>query len=151
MYGAGLRVSEAIKLKPCDIWLDESIGRVRHEKGNKDRPFIIPEQLKEEIMLLIQETNDSKELYLFPGNKKTHLSVRSVQMILKNAARQSGINKKIHPHTLMHSFATHVLEEDADIIAVQSLLGHNEIRTTMGYLHIIKPKLISVRSPYDSL
>jgi integrase/recombinase XerD len=151
MYGAGLRVSEAVKLKLCDIWIDESIGWVRHGKGNKDRPFIIPDLLKEEIKLLIQENQKNNMLYLFSGNKKTHLSVRSVQVILSEASKRSGVHKKIHPHTLRHSFATHILEDGADIIAVQSLLGHNEARTTLGYLHMAKPKMISVKSPYDSL
>jgi len=85
-------------------------------------------------------------------NKKRrpkNLSTRSVQIIIKKAAKKSGIERNIHQHTLRHSFATHVLESGADVTVVQSLLGHNEARTTIEYLHIIRPKLISVKSPLD--
>jgi len=146
MYGSGLRVSEAVKLKKEDIELSESIGWVRKGKGNKDRPFILPESLKENIRLTLKSNNS----YIFPG-RKAYLSVRSVQMILKKAAKKSKIRKNIHPHTLRHSFATHILENGADVTAVQSLLGHNEPRTTMEYLHIVKPKMISVKSPLDNI
>ncbi|MBU4242671.1 MAG: site-specific integrase [Nanoarchaeota archaeon] len=96
IYGAGLRVSEAVKLKKMDIELEENIGWVRKGKGNKDRPFILPECLKEDIKLIIKSNTTD---YLFPG-RKAHLSVRSVQMILKKAAKKSKIKKNIHPHTL---------------------------------------------------
>ncbi len=150
MYGAGLRVSETVKLKFKDIELEKGIGWVRQGKGNKDRPFIIPKCLKRDIKFII-ESNQTKDInYLFPGRKKAHLSIRSVQKIIKNAAKKSKIHKNIHPHTMRHSFATHLLENGADITIVQSLLGHNEVRTTLNYLHAIKPKMISVKSPLDS-
>ncbi len=147
MYGAGLRVSEALNLKIKDLSLDESIGWVRKGKGNKDRPFIIPQSLKLPILNLIKENTQ----YLFTGRNNKPLSVRTVQMILKKASKMAKLNKNVHPHTLRHSFATHVLESGADITTVQSLLGHNEARTTMQYLHITKPKLISIKSPLDEL
>jgi site-specific recombinase XerD len=146
-YGAGLRVGEVVKLKPEDIDFDAGVGRVRHGKGDKDRPFILPECLKEELKRIL----DDSEVYLFPGNKRTHLSSRSVQEIVKTAAKKAGIQKKVHPHTLRHSFATHLLESGVDVIAVQALLGHNEVRTTMVYLHTVKPKLLNVKSPLDRL
>ena len=145
MYGAGLRVSETVKLKKEDIHLDEGIGWVRHGKGNKDRPFIIPECLKKEL----KERMNLDAYYIFEGNNNYHLSSRSVQEIIKRAARKAGIAKNVHPHTLRHSFATHLLESGYDVTVVQSLLGHNEARTTIGYLHVVKPKLISVKSPLD--
>ncbi|MBU4501227.1 MAG: tyrosine-type recombinase/integrase [Nanoarchaeota archaeon] len=151
MYGAGLRVSEVVNLKHIDIGLEEGIGWVRKGKGNKDRPFIIPQCLKEDIKNVIRVNKRKSIYYVFPGRKGMHLSTRSVQMILKKASKISGINKNIHPHTLRHSFATHILEAGADVTVVQSLLGHNESRTTMGYIHTIKPKLISVRSPLDDI
>ncbi|MBI5390976.1 tyrosine-type recombinase/integrase [Candidatus Woesearchaeota archaeon] len=144
MYGAGLRVSEVVKLKPCDIDVEQHVGWVRHGKGDKDRPFILPICLKEQIKQAMENT-----IYLFPGAKHSHLSSRSVQEIVKKAARKAGIEKHIHPHTLRHSFATHIIEAGHDVTAVQSLLGHNEARTTMGYLHMAKPKLISISSPLD--
>lgn len=151
MYGAGLRVSEVVKLKPTDIELSEGIGWVRKGKGNKDRPFIIPRCLEKDIDSIIESNKNKRLYYLFPGRKGSHLSSRSVQMILKSTTRKAKINKNVHPHTLRHSFATHVLESGVDITTVQALLGHNEARTTMQYLHTIKPKLISVKSPLDDL
>ncbi|MBI5872231.1 tyrosine-type recombinase/integrase [archaeon] len=88
---------------------------------------------------------------MFPGRKGGHLCPRSVQEIVKKAAKNAKISKNVHPHTLRHSFATHVLEDGHDVISVQALLGHNEARTTMEYLHTIKPKLMNIKSPLDSL
>jgi site-specific recombinase XerD len=146
MYGAGLRVSEAVKLRVKDIDFESNVGWVRHGKGNKDRPFIIPFCLKEEIKMVIEQN----QLYLFTGRKSSHLSARSVQSILKIAARKAGIKKNVHPHTLRHSFATHILEAGYDVAAVQSLLGHNEPRTTLEYLHLSRPRLIAIKSPLDT-
>lgn len=143
MYGAGLRVSEAVKLKPEDLDLGIDMGWVRHGKGDKDRPFVIPRCLKEK--LAAYQKRGFK--YIFPG-QNGHLSVRSVQQIIKAATKEAKITKNIHPHTLRHSFATHVLETN-DITTVQGLLGHSEARTTMTYLHMEKPKLINVKSPLD--
>lgn len=151
MYGSGLRVSEVVRLKNIDIELKEDIGWVRHGKGNKDRPFIIPHCIKDNIKFIIDSNKAENAFYLFSGRKGAHLSTRSVQVILKNAAKKSKIHKNVHPHTMRHSFATHVLENGADVTVVQSLLGHNEARTTMEYLHIIKPRMISVSSPLDAL
>jgi integrase/recombinase XerC len=145
MYGAGLRVSEAVKLRPADLDLSVGVGWVRRGKGNKDRPFIVPECLKEQLA----ERGQSN--FVFVGNKGMHLSVRSVQEVLNRAALRAGIGKHVHPHTLRHSFATHLIESGQDITSVQALLGHCEARTTMVYLHAAKPRLLSVRSPLDNL
>ncbi len=147
MYGSGLRVSEAVKLKLCDIDIESEVGWVRHGKGDKDRPFILPKCLIADM----KEAISKGQFYLFPGREGGHLSPRSAEEIVKKAAFNAGIKKSVHPHTLRHSFATHILEDGHDVIAVQSLLGHNEARTTMEYLHSIKPKLLSVKSPLDSL
>jgi integrase/recombinase XerD len=146
MYGTGLRVSEAVSLKKQDIDLESGIGWVRHGKGDKDRPFIIPECLKHDISRMINEDR----CYLFAG-RKGHLSVRSVQQIVDHAAKKAGISRHIHPHTLRHSFATHLIEAGADLTAVQALLGHREVRSTVTYLHMAKPRLIRTKSPLDSL
>lgn len=149
MYGAGLRVSEVVKLKLEDLDLEVGIGWVRKGKGNKDRPFIIPETLKLDLSNLVLDCKVKAVYYLFPGLNRNHLSVRSVQQIVKTAAKKSDLDKKIHPHTMRHSFATHIIENGSDVTVLQSLLGHNEVRTTMEYLHLARPKLISVRSPLD--
>jgi len=147
MYGTGLRVSEAVKLKPEDIDFEINIGWVRHGKGNKDRPFILPSCLRKDIYDLVASGRN----LLFEGRNNKSLSVKSVQVILNKAAKKAGIEKNVHPHALRHSFATHLLESGNDIITVQSLLGHNESRTTMTYLHVARPNLISIKSPLDDV
>lgn len=147
MYGAGLRVSEVVKLKKQDLEIREGFGWVREGKGKKDRPFIIPEKTREELICLVKGLRDFD--YLFPGQKGLYYSSRSVQEIVKRAARLAGIKKKVHPHVFRHSFATHLLEAGNDIIVVQALLGHSEARTTMNYLHAVKPRMLSVKSPLD--
>ncbi|MFH1054289.1 MAG: tyrosine-type recombinase/integrase [Candidatus Woesearchaeota archaeon] len=146
MYGAGLRVSEAVSLRKEDIDLYSGYGWVRHGKGNMDRPFIIPESLRKDIVQRVK----CEGSYTFPGRNQYHLSVRSVQQILKRAGRKV-LKKHVNPHMLRHSFATHLIEDGYDLMAVQSLLGHNEARTTIEYLHVVKPKMINIKSPLDGL
>ncbi|MBC8501066.1 MAG: tyrosine-type recombinase/integrase [DPANN group archaeon] len=145
LYGSGLRVSEVVKLKKKDIHLEEKIGWVRLGKGNKDRPFIIPVCLVNDLKDRIENASS----YLFKGRKTSHLSTRTVQVIVKRAAEKADIAKNVHPHTFRHSFSTHLLEMGNDVTVVQALLGHNEARTTLTYLHMVNPKLISVKSPLD--
>jgi site-specific recombinase XerD len=149
MYGSGLRVSELLTLKRQDFCFEQHIGWVRHGKGNKDRPFIIPEILADILKRFCEEKAEND--YVFVGNNNHHLSVRSIQEIIRKAAKKAGIRKSIHPHTLRHSFATHLIEQGTDLSAVQSLLGHNDARTTMNYLHMVKPRIANVKSPIDSI
>src|SRR3989338_2710566 len=146
MYSAGLRLSELVHLRIRDFEFDNNHGWVRHGKGNKDRLFILPEKLKESILQLIQ--NNPHDSYLFKGNKGNHISKESVYMIVKKAAKKAGIAKNVHPHTLRHSFATHLIENSYDVVSVQSLLGHSSPQTTMAYVHIASPNMISIKSPF---
>lgn len=148
MYSAGLRVSELLNLNINDLDFENNFGWVRQGKGNKDRMFIIAEGIKENLKNYLQ--NNQPDSYLFT-NGNSRLSVRTVQEIIKAAAQKADIRKKVHPHTLRHSFATHLIENGYDITSVQSLLGHASVETTMVYVHIASRKLISVKSPLDSL
>src|SRR3989338_3336565 len=149
MYSAGLRLSELVHLRARDLEFDNNYGWIRHGKGDKDRLFILPEKLKESILQLIQ--NKPHDSYMFKGNKGNHISKESVYMIVKKAAKKAGIIKNVHPHTLRHSFATHLIENNYDVVSVQSLLGHSSPQTTMAYVHIASPNMISIKSPFDSL
>lgn len=147
MYSAGLRVSELINLKSSDFEFESNIGWVRHGKGNKDRMFMIAERLKDELRELVASTDS----YIFTGNKHTNTSKETVFRIVKRAAKKAGITKNVHPHTLRHTFATHLIQNGYDVSAVQLLLGHSNTQTTMMYVHMASPKMISVKSPLDSL
>ncbi|MBW2983172.1 tyrosine-type recombinase/integrase [Candidatus Woesearchaeota archaeon] len=144
MYGAGLRVREATMLKHKDFDFEEGVGWVRGGKGDKDRPFIIPESLKDEL----REACNDQQSWLFPG-RKGPLSTKTAQAVVERAGKAAGISKKVHPHMLRHSFTTHLLEAGLDVTTVQSLLGHARPETTLGYSHAAKPRLITVKSPLD--
>ena len=144
MYGAGLRVREVTRLKISDLSFEENIGWVQEGKGNKDRPFIIPQSIKSELI----QTCEKEKYWLFPG-RNGPLTTKSVQEIVKKAGKTAKISKHIHPHMFRHSFATHLLEYGIDITSVQSLLGHTRPETTLGYSHMLKPKMIAIKTPLD--
>lgn len=150
MYGAGLRVSELVNLKILDMDLEKNYGWVRHGKGNKDRLFIIANSIKEELLNYIKDNNLGSEDYLFESYNG-HISVRTIQTIIKKATKKAKIIKNVHPHSLRHSFATHLIEDGYDLISLQSLLGHNSAQTTMQYIHMASPRIISVKSLIDRL
>jgi len=141
MYSAGFRVSELVNLKVEDLDIENNYGWIRKGKGNKDRVFIIAESLKEEL-------KGFDEGYLFKG-RRGHISVRSVQEVVKKASKKAKIKKNVYPHILRHSFATHLVEDRCPVTTIQSLLGHKSIDTTMIYVHASNPNLLGVRSPLD--
>lgn len=151
IYSAGLRVSELVHLKVKDLEFDKNYGWVRKGKGNKDRLFIIARNLKNDLSRYIYDENLNYESWLFPGQKQSHLTVKAVQWVINRAAKEAKIKKNVHPHTLRHSFATHLIENGHDVASIQSLLGHNSSETTMVYIHAANPKMIAVQSPLDNL
>jgi len=148
MYAAGLRVSEVANLRVKDLDLDNSYGWVRHGKGDKDRVFIIAENLKGELKDWIKEMD--YDSYLFKG-RNGNLSTQSIRKIVKKAGKRAQILKNIHPHTLRHCFGTHIIENDYSLQTLQGLLGHTSPDTSLTYVHTASPKMIKVRSPYDRL
>jgi len=150
MYGSGLRVSELINLKVKDLEISKNYGFVRGGKGNKDRMFILPKICSEKIKSLIEIENLEKENYLFNSNRNDKYNLRSLQEIIKRASKLAGINKKVHCHTLRHSFATHLIEQGQSVSEVQSLLGHKSPETTMIYLHTSGSQMINIKSPLDN-
>jgi len=145
LYSSGLRVSEVVALKLEDLDLEKKEGWVRKGKGSKDRFFI----LSNKIIPLIKKhisTLAKDETYLFPG-KNNHLTTRDIQKIIQNLAKKSKL--KATPHTLRHSFATHLLDKGTDIRLIQELLGHSDLSTTQIYTHVSKEQLKRVKSPLD--
>ena len=98
----------------------------------------------------IKNQKEDGQEYLFTGSKGK-LTERNIQKIVQNVTRKAGIKKDVHPHTLRHSFATHLLESGTDIRMIQELLGHADLSTTQIYTHISKEQLKKVRSPLDNL
>ena len=150
IYGCGLRVSEAIKLKKDDIRFEEGILFIREGKGKKDRMVSVPSNTSERVKHYISLRNDDNP-YVFDSLRGGHLTTMSIQKIVKNAAKKAGIKKCVHPHTLRHSYATHLLEDGTDLRIIQRLLGHSDLRTTEIYTHISSALIKSVKSPLDAL
>ena len=151
MYGTGMRVSELVHLKVKDFSFEHNYGWVRQGKGQKDRLFVLPLKLKEQIQELITGQNLNLEDWLFCGQKGDHYSVSSIQAIVKNAKKEAGMEKNVHSHTLRHSFATHIILNGYTAMELQPLMGHSNINTTLKYVHLASPNLLNVRSPLDTL
>ena len=155
-YGAGLRVSEVVALEVGDIDSTRMLIRVEQGKGRKDRNAMLSPQL---LALLRQWWREGKrrgvmlpEGWLFPGrNCLEPLSTRQLNRAVHEAAEVAGIKKRVSPHTLRHSFATHLLEQDVDIRVIQVLLGHSKLDTTALYARVATKTIRAVTSPLEHL
>lgn len=150
IYACGFRVSELVNLKINDIDFNEKKGYLRKAKGKKDRVFNIPEFLHEQLKEQAENQRKDNQEFLFTG-PKGRISIRNIEKIVRTAAKRAGINKEVHPHTLRHSFATHLLERGLDIRYIQELLGHSDLNTTQIYTHISSEELKKIKSPYDDI
>ncbi len=155
-YGAGLRVSEVVALKVGDIDSERMLLRVEQGKGRKDRDAMLSPQLLELLRDWWVEGRRRGVLlprgWLFPGrNPIEPLSTRQLNRAVHAAAEAAGIRKRVSPHTLRHSFATHLLEQDTDIRVIQVLLGHAKLDTTALYTRVATTTIRSVISPLDRL
>lgn len=147
LYSSGLRVSEAVGLKASAIDFQGNTVKV-NGKGRKERITILSEKLKKRIMeYLIGRKNGSEFLFDSRGG---HLSIKSAQLIVEYATTRAGILKNVTPHTLRHSFATHLLNSGVDIRYIQKLLGHSRLETTQIYTHVSDRDLRNIKSPLDS-
>jgi site-specific recombinase XerD len=148
LYGCGLRVSEIVNLKKEDFNFSENLLHIRLSKGKKDRFAKIPESVKEKLENYSKL--NSTEVF-FPSNRGGELTTATIQKIVKTATKKAGIKKRVHPHTLRHSFATHLLENGVDLKIIQKLLGHSDIKTTQIYTQISHQIIKNVKMPIDSL
>ena len=155
-YGAGLRVSEVAALKVDDIDSMRMLIRVEQGKGRKDRNAMLSPQLLELLRLWWREGKRRGVMlphgWLFPGrNALEPISTRQLNRAVHEAADVAGIRKRVSPHTLRHSFATHLLEQDVDIRVIQVLLGHAKLDTTALYARVATKTIRAVTSPIEAL
>lgn len=149
-YAAGLRILEACRLRVADIDSKRMLIHVRQGKRAKDRYVMLSERLLDALRTWWKVDRPSG--YLFRGTTDDgHLRPDSVRRALRQAAKQAGITKRVNPHILRHSFATHLLEAGTDIRVIQALLGHHSLRVTTRYSHVSTRHIQSVRSPLDLL
>ena len=189
LYGAGLRVSESLRLRVKDLDFEYEQITVRQGKGKKDRRTMLPGPLIDPLRRQLRKSkavweedleagyggvsmpkalaqkypNAASEWrwqYVFPSTRRSedprsgdvkrhHRSPSAVQKAVKRAVRAAGINKPATPHTLRHSFATHLLEQGTDIRTVQELLGHQDLRTTQVYTHVLQDGQAGTQSPLE--
>ncbi len=147
MYSCGLRVSELTEMKISNIFFDESLIKILG-KGNKER-FIPLSSIAKKLLYNYIKYNRKKLSYdkqsvdiVFLNNRGKKLTRVMVYNIINDAALEAKISKKISPHTLRHSFATHLIENGADIISIQKMMGHENVVTTEKYLHVNKKHLV---------
>ncbi|MFQ3578423.1 MAG: integron integrase [Verrucomicrobiia bacterium] len=189
LYGAGLRVSEGVRLRVKDVDFGNGLIVVRSGKGDKDRRAPLPQKLVRPLREHLAEVRQRWEadgrmnlagvylpsalaekfkgagkewawFWVFPSDalsldpwtgeqRRHHIDPNGVQKVVRRAAQRAGLTKPVSPHTLRHSFATHLLESGADIRTVQELLGHSDVSTTMIYTHVLNRPGLAVRSPLD--
>jgi integrase/recombinase XerD len=151
-YGAGLRASELCALTAADIDSERMLMRVRAGKGDKDRYVMLSARLLTTLRAYWRQ-RPPRGPYLFPrpGAGGQLLSRKALWHVLRRAARQAQLRKRVTPHVLRHSFATHLLEAGTDIRVIQVLLGHRSLRTTARYALVSRAHVGTVRSPLDTL
>ena len=159
-YGCGLRASEIVRLKVKHIDRAQNIIRIEQSKGRKDRNVMLPE----EILGLLRQWWKARpsrhdagiplsERWLFPSRKSAGrpITTRHLNRLFHEAAAAAGIKKGVTLHTLRHSFATHLLENDTNVRTIQALLGHTKLETTARYAHVATGMISAVESPLDQL
>jgi len=149
-YAAGLRISEAIRLKPANIDSQRMVIQVEQGKGQKDRYVMLSPKLLETLRSYFRAVRPKG--WLFQGDVNGQpINRSSVELACQKARRLSGIRKPITPHSLRHGFAVHLLESGTDVRTIQLLLGHRSLATTARYLRIATSKVCSTSSPLDLL
>ncbi|KFC60290.1 tyrosine-type recombinase/integrase [Flavobacterium gilvum] len=150
IYSCGLRCGELLALRPIHIDSKRNIVLLKNSKGKKDRIATLSPKILEmlrEYYILFKPTT-----YLFEGQTKGQpYDNRSLQQVLKQALKKTGIKKTATLHWLRHSYATHLLESGTDLRYIQELLGHNSSKTTEIYTHVSTKSIQQIKSPFDDL
>jgi len=155
LYATGVRRAELTHLKVSDIDSQRMVIHIQGGKGRKDRDVMLSPKLLEALREHWRSLKRKPSVWLFPGNRwhsgDTPIDSKVVWYACQQAAQRAGLQKEVHPHTLRHCFATHLLEAGADLRTIQILLGHNDLKETARYLHLSQRHLHAAASPLDSL
>lgn len=151
LYSSGIRMEELLGLRLKDIDSERMVMRIVHGKGGKSRDVLLSPRTLELLRHYYRLIWRKPSVYVFEGFKQGRpYTTTSVRQIVKVAVARAGIKKHIYPHSLRHAFATHMLEDGANLKVIQQLLGHSSLRSTMFYLHVAGIDA-TVKSPFDSL
>lgn len=150
IYATGLRLFEATRLETRDIDAERGLIHVRHAKGRDERFVMLGARLLE-LLRNYWRFARPPQPWLFATARGTPLSPNVARNALKQAAAEAQVEKRVTPHALRHSFATHLLEVGTDLRVIQVLLGHRSIRTTARYVHVSNELVAATRSPFDTL
>ena len=155
LYATGARNAELTHLKFSDVDSKRMVIHIQGGKGRKDRDVMLSSKLLEELREHWHRLRGKPKVWLFPGNhdhgSDQPIDTKTVWHACQQAAQRAGIKKAVHPHTLRHCFATHLLEAGADLRTIQILLGHHDLKETTVYLHLSQRHLHATPSPLDSL
>jgi site-specific recombinase XerD len=155
LYATGMRRAEVAALKLADIDSARMVLHVQEGKGRKDRDVVLSPHLLEELRQHYRRLRRKPAVWLFPGGTHhtadTPITEKVVWHACRRASQRCGVKKPLHPHTLRHCFATHLLEGGADLRTIQLLLGHADLRETMIYIHLSRRHLGATASPLDAL
>ena len=156
LYATGARRAEVARLKVADIDSQRMVVHIHEGKGGKDRDVMLSSRLLEELRAYWRGLRRKPKEWLFPGNRwhtSSHpVTTKVLWSACQIAAERAGLdNRRIHPHTLRHCFATHLLEAGADLRTIQILLGHRDLEVTTVYLHLSQRHLSATASPLDAL
>jgi integrase/recombinase XerD len=151
LYGSGLRVSEVAALRPGDIDSARMLIHVRLGKGAKDRMTKLSPRLLEVLRAYWRAAHPTTWLFPQSGNPDRAMNTTSIERMVQRLAKRAGISKAVTPHTLRHSYATHLLDAGTDLRTIQVLLGHRNLKTTAIYLHVSQAKIAAAASPLDLL
>jgi len=155
LYATGLRRAELARLRVSDIDSEQMVIHVKGGKGGKDREVMLSPRLLDELRLYWRSLKRKPKTWLFPGNRwhtgEHPITTKVVWSACREAAVRAGLGTDVHPHTLRHCFATHLLEAGADLRTIQLLLGHRDLEETTVYLHVSNLRLSNTASPLDGL
>jgi len=155
LYATGARNAEVTRLKFSDFDKQRMVVHIQGGKGRKDRDVMLSPKLLEELRAHWHRLRCRPKVWLFPGNidhcGNQPIDTKTVWHACYQAARRASLQKRVHPHILRHCFATHLLEAGADLRTIQLLLGHNDLKETVRYLHLSQRHLHAAASPLDSL